>query len=141
MLQQYPVIDADPTVYKVVSLFRASEYLTILSGVVVTVGAMRSWHIYDPIPQYKRTLFWGGAFGLLGGFMLAYQISSQRLWGVRENAREIEMHKKLRKKETVLDPHLASVSYRNTKNSQLLLSVVPVFNFSNHNKGIPEENK
>ena len=138
MQSEYPVIDRDPTIYKVVGLFRTIDYLTVVGGSVLSAGAMVIWNNSVPIADYRKTVRLAAAFGLIGGFMLAYQNSSYRLWGMSENAREVELHKTLKVKETVLDPQLASVAYRNTVNSQLLLSIVPMFNFVHHNKGVPE---
>ena len=136
--KDYPVIDEDPTVYKVVKLFRVTDILTIVGCTIGSVGGLSYWNKIQPIPHNNKALIWGGVFGFLGGFMIAYQNGSFRLWGNAENAREVELHKTLPIVESVLDPHLASVAYRNSKNSQTLLSLIPMFNFVNHNKGIPE---
>eukprot|EP00834_Sanchytrium_tribonematis_P000143 NODE_3_length_80033_cov_0.932970.p60 type:complete len:142 gc:universal NODE_3_length_80033_cov_0.932970:45768-45343(-) len=136
MATEYPQLDADPTFYKVVQFFRPVDYLTTIGGSAISVASMAGWQKVENIKNYKKALFWGGLFGLFGGFLISYQNSTFRIWGLKENVREQELHKNWFHKQSILEPHLSSVAYRNTKNSQLLLSIFPVFNFVNHNRGV-----
>ena len=138
---EFPLIDSDPTFFTVVKLFRPSDYLTILGGSLGTAMALVGWNKLELQGHYKKTIAWASVFGLVGGFLFAYQTTSFRLWGEMENKREQKLYPQILRKETVLEPHLASAAYRNSKNSQSLLSIIPFFNFVNHNKGVNHTNE
>ncbi|CCH42667.1 NADH-ubiquinone oxidoreductase 21 kDa subunit [Wickerhamomyces ciferrii] len=80
--------------------------------------------------------------GFIGGFIIVYNHSTKRFWGVSENSREVkldryEIKSKLSKGEfpygtSTLTPNLQDVAARNSKNSQLFLGIIPWFNLVSH---------
>lgn len=80
--------------------------------------------------------------GLTGGFLIAYNRSTQRFWGWSENKAELEKYKaeireNLLKGEpahgkSTLSPWLQDIANRNSQNSQLGMAIIPFFNFVNH---------
>lgn len=81
--------------------------------------------------------------GFFGGFIIAYNRSTKRFWGITENAREVkldryEIKSKLSRGEplfgtSTLSPWLQDIASRNSKNSQLNLHIIPWFNLVSHN--------
>ena len=96
--------------------------------------------LWDPIKHNSaglaRGLRFGTAFGFVGGFLLAYQNSSMRLWGWKENAKEVaraqEEGIEAVNKPSSLDQYIQDVAYRNSAWSQLNFAIMPWFNLVNH---------
>lgn len=149
-MSKYEVIDQDPLFGKVVSYFRPSDYLTWLGATIAGPLSLIALEKYEPAtgrqfkmpkPMFLRA---GALIGFTTGFILAYNQSTKRFWGVSENLREVKMDrlevKTLLSKgknpfgsdESTLTPYLQDVSARYSKNSQLLLGFLPWFNFVNH---------
>lgn len=84
------------------------------------------------------------AIGVTAGVGLVYQRSCMRLYGFTENGREVdmdmrEMVDRVKKGEALygdssLTPYMQGVSARNSRYSGLNFSIVPMFNFTNHNQ-------
>ncbi|KAF2145167.1 uncharacterized protein K452DRAFT_349450 [Aplosporella prunicola CBS 121167] len=82
--------------------------------------------------------------GLVAGFLMVYQRSIYRFYGVTENRREIDMDmKEMVGKikqgqslygESSLTEHIQGVSSRNSRYSAVFQHVMPWFNFVNHNQ-------
>ncbi|KAJ3508969.1 hypothetical protein NMY22_g16447 [Coprinellus aureogranulatus] len=98
----------------------------------------------DPTRVALRTpLRLGGLLGAVGGFLLAYQNSSARFWGWRENEREVkrdfeELSQRAREGKplygTSHQPEwVQQAAAANSTFSQLKFSAVPMFNLVNHN--------
>lgn len=70
--------------------------------------------------------------------------ATDRFWGWRENAREVEMDMRemvdrVKRKEPLygessLSPYHQGVAARNSRYSQTMLHAIPMFNFVNHNQ-------
>lgn len=90
------------------------------------------------VPSLRLTTF----LGLVGGFLIAYQNSSLRFWGWKENSMEAardfeEMHLKAKNGEpfygeSQLDNYMQGVASRNSRYSALNFAIFPWFNFVNH---------
>lgn len=149
-MSKYEVIDQDPLFSRVVSYFRVSDYALWGAATVAAPLSLVLLEKYEPAegrkfkmppPMFLRAT---GLIGLTAGFILAYNQSSKRFWGVSENKREVEMDrfeiKSLLAKgknpygneDSTLTPYLQDVSSRYSRNSQLLLGVIPWFNFVKH---------
>lgn len=149
-MAKYEVIDQDPVFSKVVSYFRVSDYLTWLGATAAGPLSLILLEKYEPAsgrhfkmpkPMFLRA---GGLVGFATGFFLAYNQSTKRFWGVSENAREVEKDryevKSLLAKgknpygsdESTLTPYMQDLSARYSKNSQLLIAILPWFNFVAH---------
>lgn len=140
----YPVIDADPHFSRVVRYFRPTDYATWAAGTAAFPTLLYLWNMADPIPhvRHRTVLRLGGLLGFAGGFLMAYQNSSLRFWGWRENQREEEMDlAELRQRvaegkplypESTQPRWIQDVAYRNSVWSQLKFQVFPMFNFVNH---------
>ncbi|TGJ78505.1 hypothetical protein E0Z10_g10259 [Xylaria hypoxylon] len=93
---------------------------------------------------FAQAMRLGGAIGVIGGFLYFYQRSCLRFYGMSENAREIEldmreMVDKVKAGEPLygeskLTPHMQGVAARQSRYSALFTSVLPWFNFVNHNQ-------
>mmetsp|Transcript_8480 Transcript_8480/g.9861 ORF Transcript_8480/g.9861 Transcript_8480/m.9861 type:complete len:106 (-) Transcript_8480:244-561(-) len=85
---KYPVIDAEPSISRVVSNFNASDWQTwagstagtAVLGYLSTSGAYR---------MHRPSAVMGGIVGGLGGYMIAYQRSWGRLVGLNENSADV----------------------------------------------------
>lgn len=149
-MSKYEVIDQDPLFSRVVSYFRVSDYAVWAAATVAAPLSLVLLEKYEPVqgrkfkmppPMFLRAT---GLIGLTAGFIMAYNRSSKRFWGVSENKREVEMDrfqiKSLLAKgqnpygneDSTLTPYLQDVSSRYSRNSQLLLGVIPWFNFVKH---------
>lgn len=147
---KYEVIDQDPLFSRVVSYFRASDYGVWAAATVAAPAALIALEKYEPVqgrtfkmppPMFLRA---SGLIGFTAGFLLAYNRSTKRFWGVSENANEVSKDRLEVKKllsqgknpygcdESTMTPYLQDVSARYSKNSQLLLGIIPWFNFVNH---------
>ncbi|KAK6518476.1 hypothetical protein TWF506_005628 [Arthrobotrys conoides] len=144
----YPLIDNDPYVTRVVRYFRPSDYATIALSTAAAPGLYMLMEVCAPQYMGRTAVMSGmrtsGLVGLTGGFLIAYQQSSLRFWGWRENEREVkmdmrEMINKVKKKEPLygesnLTPYMQGVAARNSRYSQLMLYVFPWFNLANHDQ-------
>lgn len=84
------------------------------------------------------------AIGALAGTAMVYQRSCLRFYGWTENSREVEMDmkemvEKVKKGEPLygessLTPYMQGVAARNSRYSALMLHVLPMANFTNHNQ-------
>ncbi|KAF0852167.1 mitochondrial Complex I (CI) NADH:ubiquinone oxidoreductase subunit 20.9-kDa/NUXM [Andalucia godoyi] len=80
----YPVINPAPTVGQTVSNFSFSDWT-----IAVTCPAAAGVYGYlagKPLPKQSAVV--AALIGGLGGYFLAYQYSSARLMGLKENSRE-----------------------------------------------------
>ncbi|GAA6040292.1 hypothetical protein JCM8097_009404 [Rhodosporidiobolus ruineniae] len=142
----FPLIDSDPHFNRVVRNFRSSDYGIILASAAVAPAAVYGMELADPtkLPKagLRPTLRLATWLGLCGGFLLAYQTSSLRLWGWKENAIERERDQaelsalaaqgKPLYGETDLPEYIQGVAHRNSMWSQLKFGVLPWFNLVNH---------
>ncbi|PWN48651.1 hypothetical protein IE53DRAFT_333322 [Violaceomyces palustris] len=148
----YPLIDADPHFRRVVSNFRRSDYATWAGATAAFPGAIYLMELFDPTRPKKglsSALRLSTFLGLTGGFLFAYQRSSFRFWGWREN--EIEQAREKAElaagikpygtdpSQSDLTPFMQGVAHRNSVFSQLKFSVLPWFNFANHGYHKPTE--
>jgi hypothetical protein len=84
----------------------------------------------------------GALFGALGGFLFAYQRSSQRFWGWRENNRELQLYRqewtnlKAQGKgmhgESSLSPAMQQMAAGNSTFAAVRFDAIPWFNVVNH---------
>ncbi|KAK2463647.1 hypothetical protein APHAL10511_004398 [Amanita phalloides] len=139
----YPLIDTDPHAFRVVRYFRPSDYAVWAAGTAAFPSALYLWEMADPAKlRLKTALRLGGFLGFVGGFLLAYQRSSARLWGWSENKREelmdIEELSQRAKEgkplygESFQPQWVQGTAFRNSAYSQLKFSVFPMFNLVNH---------
>ncbi|KAL9933794.1 hypothetical protein V8E36_007452 [Tilletia maclaganii] len=142
----FPLIDADPHFGRVVRYFRPSDYVAWAGLTAAFPGAMYAFELFDPTRQSRNfgpALRLGTFLGLAGGFLYAYQSSSLRLWGWKEN--ELEQQRAQAEGETpsgedsALSPYMQGVAYRNSAFSQLKFAAFPWFNFVKHDYHKPKE--
>lgn len=136
-----------------VRYFRAQDYLTWLLGTAAGPGLLVLFERMEPLEGRKfrmpphSLLRVSTLVGVIGGFILAYNESSKRFWGWSENGREVQKDRYEVKKllsqgkspygVSTMSDYLQDMSARNTTSSQLVSSVLPIFNFANHqNHGI-----
>ncbi|KAL7422511.1 hypothetical protein Q5752_003159 [Cryptotrichosporon argae] len=143
----YPLIDADPHFGRVMRYLRPSDYAAWAGIGAAGPALLYAFERYDPTrprhglgPALRLTAF----LSFFGGFFYAYQNSSFRFMGLKEN--EAEVKKDLaelsaRAKagkpvygETDLSDYLQGVAARNSTWSQLKLHAMPWFNLVNHNQ-------
>ncbi|KDN41327.1 hypothetical protein K437DRAFT_258315 [Tilletiaria anomala UBC 951] len=143
----YPLIDSDPHFRRVIKYFRPSDYAAWAGSAAAFPGGLYLMELFDTTrpkkglgPALRLSTFLGAA----GGFLLAYQRSSFRLWGWSEN--EIEQSLASKELEVAkaggplpagygqsdLSDYIQGVAHRNSAFSQLKFSAMPWFNFSNH---------
>lgn len=131
----YPLIDADPHFSRVVRSFRGSDYAAWAGATAAFPSAIYMMELFDPT-RPKRGL--GSALrlssflGLCGGFLFAYQRSSFRFWGWRENEIEQQAHKAALDagvkppgtdpSKSDLSEYMQGVAHRNSAFSQLKFS-------------------
>ncbi|GMM33243.1 hypothetical protein DASC09_005680 [Saccharomycopsis crataegensis] len=141
-------IDTDPEFSKVVRYFRSSDYGVIAASTFFFPALLTAFEKAEPVngKSFKRPpasiLRLGGLLGLVGGFFIAYNRSTQRFWGWSENSRELAKYKAEIKSQLIkgepahgkssLSPWLQDIANRNSQNSQVMLSVIPWFNFVKH---------
>ncbi|GAA5990550.1 hypothetical protein JCM11641_002575 [Rhodosporidiobolus odoratus] len=144
--QPYPVVDADPHFNRVIRNFRTTDYAVWAAGAGVAPAAIYGMELADPTKLGRHglrpTLKLATWLGFCGGFLLAYQNSSLRLWGWRENAIEQARDKeelsalaaagKPLYGESDLPEYIQGVAHRNSMWSQLKFGVLPWFNLVNH---------
>ncbi|WVO14565.1 hypothetical protein L204_102200 [Cryptococcus depauperatus] len=143
----YPLIDSDPHFKRVVRYMRPSDYALWAGATVAGPGLLWLHERVDPTKSqpasFRGALRLTGILGFVAGFMLAYQRSSFRFWGWRENAAEVAVdHAELSQLakegkplygESQLSPYLQGVAARNSTWSQLKMQTFPWFNIANHN--------
>ena len=131
----YPVIDADPHFSRVVRSFRGSDYAAMAGATAAFPSAIYLMEMFDPT-RPKRGL--GSALrlstflGLCGGFLFAYQRTSFRFWGWKENELEQQAHQAALDagikppgtdpSKSDLTPYMQGVAHRNSAFSQLKFS-------------------
>ncbi|WVW85285.1 hypothetical protein I302_107323 [Kwoniella bestiolae CBS 10118] len=144
---KYPVIDSDPHFSRVIRYMRPSDYAVWAGATAAGPGLFWLYEKADPTQAAKASLRSAlrltGFLGFAAGFMLAYQNSSLRFWGWRENSAEVtkdqaELSERAKNGqplygETELTPYLQGVAARNSTFSQLKLHAFPWFNVANHN--------
>ncbi|KAH9169913.1 NADH-ubiquinone oxidoreductase complex I, 21 kDa subunit-domain-containing protein [Lactarius sanguifluus] len=139
----YPLIDADPHFSRVVRYMRPSDYAVWAGATAAFPSALYFWEMADSTKSRLRpALRLGGAFGFIGGFLLAYQRSSFRFWGWSENKHEeekdfAELSQLAREGKPLYGESpqplwVQNAAYSNSAFSQLKFSVFPMFNFVNH---------
>ncbi|GAA5922520.1 hypothetical protein JCM21900_004636 [Sporobolomyces salmonicolor] len=142
----FPLIDADPHFSRVIRNFRTTDYAVWAAGTAVAPAAIYGLELADPTKLgragLRPTLRLATWLGFAGGFLLAYQTSSLRLWGWTENsieqARDQAEMSALAKAgkplygETDLPEYIQGVAHRNSMWSQLKFGVLPWFNVVNH---------
>ncbi|KAM0786524.1 hypothetical protein ACM66B_001982 [Microbotryomycetes sp. NB124-2] len=144
--QPYPVVDADPHAARVVRYMRPSDYALWAAGTAAAPGALYFLQMADPAPLpragLRPSLKFATWIGFCGGFLLAYQSTSLRLWGWRENDVEVKRDQaelsalakdgKPLYGGTDLPPYIQGVAHRNSLWSQLKFGALPWFNLVNH---------
>ncbi|KAJ2896573.1 NADH-ubiquinone oxidoreductase 20.9 kDa subunit [Zalerion maritima] len=144
----YPLIDNDPHFKRVIGYARPTDCLWGLAAATIAPGGL--WLMEKVAPSYVgrgglpkafRLASW---LGISGGFLLTYQLSSLRFYGVLENKREIEMDMtemvdKVKRGEPLygvssLTPNMQGVAARQSRYSAVFFGVMPWFNFVNHNQ-------
>lgn len=143
------MIDTDPHFNRVVGFFRPCDYAAWAIGTVAMPGLFTVFERLDPVngrtftkpsPSVLRVTT---LLGFVGGFLIAYNRSSQRFFGHTENAREVakdryQVKKNLSQglpafgKKPSITPDLQEVAMRNSKNSQYGLFFFPWFSFFTH---------
>ncbi|GME77882.1 unnamed protein product [Ambrosiozyma monospora] len=144
------IIDQDPEFTKVVRYFRPTDYLTIAGFGLSGPAWLYLFEKYEPaqgrkfITPPKNLLGLTLTLGLTAGFLVSYNESTKRFWGVTENSREVEKDRYEVKRllsegknpygveESALSPYLQDVASRHSTKSQLLMGFVPWFNFAKH---------
>lgn len=144
----YPVIDTDPHFFRVVRYARPSDYYHAAGTAAAGPALMMLMEKMSPTGAGRSVMIANmriaGVLGITAGFLRLYTRSSCRFWGWSENAREVEMDmkemvQKVKNKEPLygtssLDPYMQGVAARNSRYSQVMLHVIPWFNFVNHNQ-------
>ncbi|KAK0217716.1 NADH-ubiquinone oxidoreductase complex I, 21 kDa subunit-domain-containing protein [Armillaria fumosa] len=142
----YPVIDSDPHAYRVVRYMRPSDYGAWAAVTAAFPAAFFAWEMADPSAMTQKQLRLGmrgaGILGLFGGFLLAYQRSSLRFFGMSENKREEELDlQELTQRvkegkslygESPQPQWVQSAAHQNSVWSQFKFSAIPMFNLVNH---------
>ncbi|KAG2226312.1 hypothetical protein INT45_005984 [Circinella minor] len=142
----FPVIDTDPSFGRVVRNFRTTDYATLAASTAIAPAAVIGLEKFNPVAagrSLRIPIRLSVLFGAFGGFLLAYQNSSLRFWGWKENAIEVtkdfEELSQLAKEgkplygETNMPAHVQAASAQNSRFAQLKFSLLPWFNFANHN--------
>ncbi|GAA5902511.1 hypothetical protein JCM5296_006437 [Sporobolomyces johnsonii] len=142
----FPLIDADPKFSRVVRYFRTTDYTLWAATAAAAPAAVYGLELADPTKLgragLRPTLRLATWLGFAGGFLLAYQTSSLRLWGWKENLIEQERDKtemtalakagKPLYGESDLPEYIQGVAHRNSMWSQLKFGILPWFNVVNH---------
>ncbi|KAI8970086.1 NADH-ubiquinone oxidoreductase complex I, 21 kDa subunit-domain-containing protein [Mycotypha africana] len=146
----YPVIDTDPHFRRVVRYMRPTDYAAWAAGTAAAPALLYGMEKMDPagpIRNLRVPLKIATVIGAFGGFLLAYQNSSLRFWGWKENAVEVEKDKAEMSQliaegkriygESYMPEHIQDTAARVSRFSQLKFGIMPWFNFSNHsNHGV-----
>lgn len=150
----FPIIDTDPHFFRVIYYARLSDYMVFIAGAVgfpISMFLLEKWSPSLNKAGMMPGLRLGGLLGICGGFLLAYQRSSLRLWGWKENSREVQMNKEEMERKRAANKPLYGVSEmpenmqriaaQNSRYSALKFSAFPWFNFVNHNEHNTESSK
>ncbi|KAG9229537.1 C-terminal of NADH-ubiquinone oxidoreductase 21 kDa subunit-domain-containing protein [Amylocarpus encephaloides] len=144
----YPLIDSDPHFKRVIKYTRTSDYVVAGATASVAPLVMLAWEQVHPslvgkggFPPIMRLT---GFVGLSAGFLMMYQRSTLRFYGMTENKRELdmdmrEMVTKVKAGEplygkSTLTPYMQGVASRNSRYTGVFLHVIPWFNFVNHDQ-------
>ncbi|KAI0391911.1 NADH-ubiquinone oxidoreductase 21 kDa subunit [Xylariaceae sp. FL0594] len=144
----YPLIDNDPHFKRVVGYARTSDYVHGITAAAAGPGLLYAMERLSPSHVGKggfaQAMRLTGVIGAIGGFIYFYNRSCLRFYGMSENAREVEMDMremvaKVKAGEPLygvskLTPHMQGVAARQSRYSALFNSVLPWFNFVNHNQ-------
>ncbi|KAI0476321.1 21 kDa subunit of NADH dehydrogenase [Xylariaceae sp. FL0804] len=145
---EYPLIDNDPHFKRVIGYARPSDYV---AGVVAALGGPGLLFLAERIHSsragkggFAQAMRLCSVIGAAGGFLYFYERSCLRFYGMRENAREVEMDMqemvaKVKAGEPLygvsrLSPHMQGVAARQSRYSALFFSTLPWFNFTNHSQ-------
>ncbi|KAL1990736.1 hypothetical protein VTN49DRAFT_6575 [Thermomyces lanuginosus] len=144
----YPLIDSDPHLSRVVRYARPSDYA--VGAGMAAAGPISFWLMERLSPShvgkggFAPLMRLATAIGILGGLHVFYQRSVNRFYGLTENAREVEMDMremvdKVKKGEPLygtseLSEHMQGVAARNSRYSGLFSHVLPWVNIVNHNQ-------
>ncbi|MCJ1355297.1 MAG: hypothetical protein MMC33_005288 [Icmadophila ericetorum] len=145
---QYPLIDSDPHIKRVLRYARPRDYAEATAFGAFGPATMLLWERISPsyvgrggFAPIMRLSVW---LGISGGFLLLCSRSSSRFYGFNENKREVdmdmrEMVDKVKKGEPLygtssMSPYMQGVASRNSRYTGIWLHVIPWFNFVNHNQ-------
>lgn len=145
---KYPLIDNDPHFKRVIRYARRSDYVAGTAAAAFSPLALLTLEKFAPSHVgrggFAKVMRLAGAVGFVGGFLYFYQRSCLRFYGATENAREVDMdmHDMVAKVkageplygESRLTPHMQGVAARQSRYSALLFSLIPWFNFVNHDQ-------
>ncbi|KAL2269334.1 hypothetical protein VTJ83DRAFT_1518 [Remersonia thermophila] len=145
---QYPLIDNDPHFKRVIRYARPSDYVHGVVAAAAGPGLLYAMEKFSPSQVgrggFAQAMRLAGFIGAAGGFLYFYQRSILRFYGMTENAREVEMDMremvdKVKRGEPLygesrLTPAMQGVAARQSRYSALFFSVLPWFNFVNHNQ-------
>ncbi|KAJ8105578.1 hypothetical protein ONZ43_g7375 [Nemania bipapillata] len=148
LVTEYPLIDNDPHIKRVLGYARPSDYVHGLTAAAAGPGLLYLMERFAPSQVgrggFAQAMRVTGVLGAMGGFLYFYQRSCLRFYGMSENAREIdldmkEMVAKVKAGEPLygvsqLTPHMQGVAARQSRYSALFTSMLPWFNFVNHNQ-------
>ncbi|KAF2280152.1 NADH-ubiquinone oxidoreductase-like protein 21 kDa subunit [Westerdykella ornata] len=143
---EYPLIDNDPHISRVIRYARPSDWATGLAVGALSPGLMLYWEKISPSyvgkGGFAPILRLSCVIGLTGAFMFTYARSSHRFYGARENRREVEMDMremvdKIKRGEPLygesrMTPYMQGVAHRNSRYSAVFAHVLPWPNFVNH---------
>ncbi|KAF2097908.1 hypothetical protein NA57DRAFT_76708 [Rhizodiscina lignyota] len=145
---EYPLIDSDPHIKRVIRYARPVDYA---EWGAITAAVPAGFYLLE---KFSPSFVGRGAYppmfrlatmlGFTGGFLALTTNSTLRFLGVRENQRERdmdmrEMVDKVKKGEPLygvsrLSDHHQGVAMRNSRYSTFFIHVMPMFNFVNHNQ-------
>ncbi|KAE8348537.1 NADH-ubiquinone oxidoreductase complex I, 21 kDa subunit-domain-containing protein [Aspergillus coremiiformis] len=144
----YPLIDSDPHLRRVVGYARPSDYA--IAGGAAVASPLAFWAMERVSPShvgrggFAPVMRLATAIGIIGGLHVLYQRSCNRFYGFTENSREVEMDTremvdKVKQGEPLygtskVSTYLQGVAARNSRYSELFIHVLPWFNIVNHNQ-------
>ncbi|KAL2150110.1 hypothetical protein VTH82DRAFT_7786 [Thermothelomyces myriococcoides] len=145
---EYPLIDNDPHFTRVIRYARPSDYVHGIAAAAAGPGLLYAMEKFAPSQVgrggFAKAMRLCGFISIAGGFLYFYQRSIFRFYGLTENAREVEMDmREMVDKikagqplygESKLSPAMQGVAARQSRYSALFFSVLPWFNFVNHNQ-------
>ncbi|ORX38247.1 C-terminal of NADH-ubiquinone oxidoreductase 21 kDa subunit-domain-containing protein [Kockovaella imperatae] len=146
-LGDYPLIDIDPHVGRVIRYMRASDWAGMLGMTTLAPFLYLSYNRWDTTSRFevktvRSAIRVNALFGFFVGFSLAYMESSKRFWGASENSREVkkdfaELSNRAQKGLPIygsssLSPYMQAVAARNSTFSQFMMVALPWFNVVNH---------
>ncbi|PVI06176.1 NADH-ubiquinone oxidoreductase-like protein 21 kDa subunit [Periconia macrospinosa] len=143
---EYPLIDNDPHISRVIRYARPSDWLTGAGVGAISPALMMYWEKVSPSfvgkGGFAPVMRFSGVIGLSGAFIFVYSRSCSRFYGARENRREVdmdmrEMVDKVKKGEPLygvseLSEYMQGVAHRQTRYASTFSHVVLFPNFVNH---------